>query len=117
MQVWLSLGNGQSRTVTPEFADTGSGETRFGDLDGDGDLDAGVANRLHAAPLVLVQEVGHLIWLNDGEGQFRVSDGLCRLSVMMVCLAMAAVWLWGIWIVTVIWMSLRITLIIHLRSG
>jgi uncharacterized repeat protein (TIGR01451 family) len=63
--VWLNDGTG---TFTPhptasEFDCEHSQDVALGDLDGDGDLDAVVAN----LPL---SEVGSSVWLNDGHGVF-----------------------------------------------
>jgi hypothetical protein len=62
--VWLNDGNGafSAHLIRPSFgAGSESGAIRLGDLDGDGDLDAVVANHSSQAETV---------WLNDGSGNF-----------------------------------------------
>jgi len=61
--VWLNNGRGQ---FTDSGQRLGEGESRavaLGDLDGDGDLDAFVANRF-----------ANRVWLNDGLGHFSASE-------------------------------------------
>ena len=64
----------QSTPVPVFFADSGqrlgaarSWDTSLGDLDGDGDLDAFVANE---SPT----DQGNAVWLNDGQGHFVISE-------------------------------------------
>jgi hypothetical protein len=60
---WLNDGGGafSAHPTTPSFGTGDSGAIALGDLDGDGDLDAVVANELNQAQTT---------WLNDGTGAF-----------------------------------------------
>lgn len=62
--VWLNdgLGNLYAHPITPAFGDGESEDVALGDLDGDGDLDAVVANG-HGYP-------EETVWTNDGWGNF-----------------------------------------------
>ncbi|HEX8683841.1 MAG TPA: FG-GAP-like repeat-containing protein, partial [Ardenticatenaceae bacterium] len=61
--VWLNDGDGSfsAHPTTPSFGAGDSFAATLGDVDGDGDLDAVVANRAAQAETV---------WLNDGAGNF-----------------------------------------------
>lgn len=62
--VWLNGGSGDftAHPVTPTFGTAASGESAaLGDIDGDGDLDAVIANE---------DEEPETVWVNDGSGNF-----------------------------------------------
>ena len=65
--VWLNDGSGDltPHPTTPSFGGDDSFDIALGDLDGDGDLDAVVANGLGQAQTV---------WLNDGAGNFAAQS-------------------------------------------
>ncbi len=62
--VWLNdgAGNFTAHPTTPEFGLDSSYAVALGDLDGDTDIDAVVANLLNAE--------AETVWLNDGDGNF-----------------------------------------------
>ncbi|HYI08637.1 MAG TPA: FG-GAP-like repeat-containing protein, partial [Thermoanaerobaculia bacterium] len=55
--------------IAPEFGDGWSSDVTLGDLDGDGDLDAVVANEENAAD-------PETVWLNDGTGTFTAHPAI-----------------------------------------
>lgn len=61
-RVWLNNGDGTFRDSGREFGDNWSLAVSLGDLDGDGDLDAVVANT--------IGRPANTVWLNDGAGRF-----------------------------------------------
>jgi len=67
-KVWLNDGNGNFTDSGQSLGNSGFSTSRdvaLGDMDGDGDLDAFVAN-YHSQP--------NMIWLNDGNGNFADSS-------------------------------------------
>jgi hypothetical protein len=66
--VWLNDGSGvfSPHPATPAFGAGDSTDVALGDLDGDGDLDAVVAN---------YTEQAQTVWLNDGTGAFSPQTG------------------------------------------
>ncbi len=61
-RVWLNQGDGTFRDSGRTFGDNWSLAVQLGDLDGDGDLDAFVANT--------IGRPANTVWLNDGSGRF-----------------------------------------------
>ena len=78
-QVWLNDGSGRFSDSSQRLGDSDSWDVRLGDLDGDGDLDAFVANAN------LIDDVGEAnrIWLNDGTGAFRTTTQRLGLSTSL----------------------------------
>ncbi|MGB0385858.1 MAG: FG-GAP repeat domain-containing protein [Ardenticatenaceae bacterium] len=73
-QVWLNDGRGTFSNSGQPLGDSKSWDVALGDLDGDGDLDALVANgdiennQLSGEP--------NQVWLNDGAGHFTPGEGV-----------------------------------------
>ncbi len=61
-RVWLNQGDGTFRDSGHEYGSNWSLNVALGDLDGDGDLDAFVANT--------IGRQANTIWLNEGSGRF-----------------------------------------------
>ncbi len=82
-ELWLNDGKGFFRKIDGAFAPSNAYEVALADLDGDGDLDAFVANSSHggAAPADKVR-------LNDGSGAFTDS-GQSLGSLYSMCAAAA----------------------------
>lgn len=67
-KVWLNDGNGAFSDSGQNLGDSASESVVLADLDGDGDLDAFVANSFSRG------EGYNHVWLNDGEGNFNDGD-------------------------------------------
>jgi hypothetical protein len=73
--VWLSDDQGLSRDSGQKFGLGSSAAVALADLDGDGDLDAFVANSFYIDEVVdAVDYDANRVWLNDGQGIFINSE-------------------------------------------
>jgi len=69
--VWLGTGEGLPQGIGQEFGSGSSQAADLADLDGDGDLDAFVANSFHIGQDGgTVNRDANEVWLNDGRGTF-----------------------------------------------
>ena len=75
-RVWLNNGAAIFEESGQPIGTSESFDVALGDVDGDGDLDAFVANGFHGN----ANSDGNRVWLNDGVGQF--SDSRQRLGVV-----------------------------------
>ncbi len=74
-RVWLNDGSGNYSDSGNRLGDSFSFSLELGDLDGDGDLDAFVANVGDNVAGMFTGEPNR-VWLNDGSGNFVVGSGL-----------------------------------------
>lgn len=72
--VWLNNGFGKFTESGQQLGEASSFGVALGDLDGDGDLDAFVANELVTSEPSITR--GNTVWLNDGKGNFTDSGQL-----------------------------------------
>ena len=70
-KVWLNDGTGTFSDTEQELGYYQAGSVVLGDVDGDGDLDALVANWHH---MLHISPQPNELWLNDGNGYFTVSS-------------------------------------------
>ena len=85
-EVWLNDGNGKFTDSGQRLGYLASVDVALGDVDGDGDIDAIVAN-LHNTDLGNLTYQPNEVWLNDGKGNFRNSGqslGVGSLHVKLV---------------------------------
>ena len=75
--VWMNDGEGNFIDSGQRLGNWATGAIALGDLDGDGDLDAFVANRGSGSEFA-ISDPHDMVWLNDGVGNF--SDSGQRLS-------------------------------------
>jgi hypothetical protein len=76
--VWLNDGSGHLTDTGQDFGSRNSRHVALGDLDGDGDLDAWVANYRER----------DCVWLNDGQGNFTEHDpAVGQIETFRVALA------------------------------
>jgi len=71
-KVWFNDGTGMFHDSRQELGNYQAGGVALGDMDGDGDLDALVAN-WHPVPYPTNAQPNQL-WINDGKGNFTVSS-------------------------------------------
>ena len=70
-KVWLNDGTGTFHDSDQELGNYQAGGVALGDVDGDGDLDALVANWHH---MLSPRQHPNQLWINDGKGYFTVSN-------------------------------------------
>jgi hypothetical protein len=73
--VWMNDGRGIF-TLSQVLDDLYSYDVALGDLDGDGDLDALVANGLIGSSVIPTSSLPNTIWMNDGTGVFTATQKL-----------------------------------------
>jgi hypothetical protein len=82
-EVWLNDGKGRFKNSGQSLGPSNAYSVALGDLDGDGDLDAFVANSNHNGA-----NPPDRVWLNDGKGKFTDSgQSLGNLYSMSLVLA------------------------------
>jgi hypothetical protein len=82
-RVWLNCGDGTFLLTTQALGNSHSHGVSLGDVDGDGDLDAWVANAAYwGAPGSPVGQPNR-VWINDGSGTFTDSGHALGDSVSM----------------------------------
>lgn len=69
-RIWINDGNGRFHDSGQRLGDNLSADVALGDLDGDGDLDAIVANGRFST----LRTQHNTVWLNDGQGRFLASQ-------------------------------------------
>jgi hypothetical protein len=85
-EVWLNEGNGKFTDSGQRLGNLASIDVALGDVDGDGDIDAVIAN-LHNTDLSNLIRQPNEVWLNDGKGNFSNSGqslGVGSLHVKLV---------------------------------
>jgi len=103
--VWLNDGSGTFIDSGQRLGAGGTFDVALGDLDGDGDLDAYVANGNFGSLTSF-----DTVWLNDGSGNF-VDSGQQLGSVFSTAVVL------GTWTAMVIWTQLLLELGSHPRSS
>lgn len=77
--VWLSEGDSLPHSTSQKMGLGGGESVALGDLDGDGDVDAFVANSAHLnESFEMIEFDPNEVWLNDGQGNF--TDSVQRLG-------------------------------------
>jgi hypothetical protein len=71
-EVWLNDGKGKFTDSGQRLGNEASHDVALGDVDGDGDIDAVVAN-LHSTDLANTTYQANEVWLNDSKGNFTKS--------------------------------------------
>jgi hypothetical protein len=82
-RVWMNDGTGQFTDSGQQLGRSIGAGVELGDLDGDGDVDAVVANGGTLGRLV---EEANLVWLNDGPGLFTLAQELGNAATADVAL-------------------------------
>jgi hypothetical protein len=72
-EVWLNDGKGKFTDSGQRLGNEASHDIALGDVDGDGDIDAVLAN-LHSTDLANTTYQANEVWLNDGKGNFTKSS-------------------------------------------
>jgi len=72
-EVWFNDGTGKFTDSKQQLGNSASNDVALGDIDNDGDIDAVVAN-FHNTNLNSPVYQSNLIWLNNGNGNFTVSN-------------------------------------------
>ena len=71
-EVWINDGKGNFTDSGQSLGNQASHDVALGDVDGDGDIDAVIAN-LHSTDLDNVAYQPNEVWINDGKGNFSNS--------------------------------------------
>jgi len=85
-EVWINQGKGKFTDSGQRLGNLASVDVALGDVDGDGDVDAVVAN-LHNTDLGNLTYQSNEVWLNDGKGNFRISGQSLGIGSLHVKLA------------------------------
>jgi hypothetical protein len=85
-EVWLNDGNGKFTDSGQRLGNLASVDVALGDVDGNGDIDAVVAN-LHNTDLNNLTRQPNEVWLNDGKGNFSNSGQSLGVGSLHVKLA------------------------------
>lgn len=85
-EVWMNDGKGKFTHSGQRLGNLASVDVALGDVDGDGDIDAVIAN-LHNTDLSNLTRQPNEVWLNDGKGNFSNSGQALGVGSLHVNLA------------------------------